>query len=47
MYEEVWLSKLPEKPKLRTYLQFKDTISVENHLRVNLPKWKRSLVSQF
>ena len=46
MYEEVWRNKVLEKPKLRTYVQLKESICVENHLKVNLPKWKRSLISQ-
>lgn len=36
MYEDVWQNKLLEKPKLRTYCKFKENISAESHLTVNL-----------
>ena len=34
------------KPKLRTYATFKDDLSVEGHLKCQLQKWKRALISR-
>ena len=46
MFEEVWQDGIKEKPKLRTYILFKNKFEVEPYLTANLPKWKRSLISQ-
>ena len=46
MYEEAWIEELKTKPKLRTYVKFKEEFRVEPFLTANIPKWKRSLLSQ-
>ena len=46
MYEEVWCMEVEEKPKLRTYKHIKQSIRVEPHLKVNMCKWKRALISR-
>ena len=44
MFEEAWLHQAREKPKLRTYVQFKTEFRAEDHLKVNLTKGRRSLL---
>ena len=46
MYEEIWQNEVECKPKLRTYKEVKRTFEIEPYLKVNIPKWKRSLISQ-
>ncbi len=41
-----WEHKCSTKPKLRTYISFKQDIDVAPHLCCNLPKYERSLISQ-
>ena len=44
-YEDTWRTQVNEKPKLRSYRQFKHEICAEPYIKANLPKWKRVLVS--
>ena len=46
-YKENWISKVRQKPKLRTYKQFKLNFGPEKYLYLNLSKHKRSLLAQF
>ena len=46
MYEQTWLEEVSEKPKLRTYKDIKWKYEAEPHLKIALPKWKHSLISQ-
>ena len=41
-----WKDKLVFKPKLRTYLQFKDTLEVEKYIKFNLTPCERSHMAQ-
>ena len=45
MFNKVWCSMVENKPKLRTFKQIKPTYCVEPYLRVNVHKWKRTLIS--
>ncbi|XP_023814791.1 uncharacterized protein LOC111947977 [Oryzias latipes] len=45
-YEKDWKMKLLQKPKLRTYLQIKDTFSAESYVIYNLKRGQRSLCAQ-
>ena len=44
---EKWQKSLPNKPKLRTYITFKDTYEQENYLKINLSRTERSYLAQF
>ena len=46
MYEQVWNEGVQQKPKLRTYKQFKNKIEVEPYLRANVPRWKRAILAR-
>ena len=46
MYESELLSAIGGKPKLQTYKHLKDNIGVENYLKANVAKHKRSLICQ-
>ncbi len=41
-----WTHQCSTKPKLRTYVTFKDNVDVAAHISCNLPKYERSLISQ-
>ena len=41
-----WRHNCSTKPKLRTYVTFKDNVEVASHIVCNLPKYERSLISQ-
>ncbi len=41
-----WTHQCSTKPKLRTYVTFKDDTNVSAHISCNLPKYERSLISQ-
>ena len=41
-----WEHHCATKPKLRTYVTFKNDINVATHINCNMPKYDRSLVSQ-
>ncbi len=41
-----WIHHCSTKPKLRTYVTFKSNTTVANHLKCNLPKYERSVISQ-
>ncbi len=41
-----WEHKCSTKPKLRTYMTFKQNMTVASHLCCNMPKYERSLISQ-
>ncbi len=43
---ENWRHKCSTKPKLRTYITFKNDLDVASHLCCNMPKYERSLISQ-
>ncbi len=43
---ENWRHKCSTKPKLRTYITFKNDMDVASHLCCNMPKYERSLISQ-
>ncbi len=38
-----WTHQCSTKPKMRTYVTFKDDINVSAHIRCNLPKYERSI----
>jgi len=41
-----WLEDVKNKPKLRTYAQFKNTFGVENYVTLNLTRQQRSMLAQ-
>ncbi len=41
-----WRHNCSTKPKLRTYVTFKNNVEVASHIACNLPKYERSLISQ-
>ncbi len=41
-----WEHNCSTKPKLRTYVTFKDKLEVASHVNCNMPKYDRSLISQ-
>jgi len=43
---ESWLEEIHRKPKLRTYITFKSTFTVENYVRFGYNKKNRSLMAQ-
>ena len=45
--EQSWRSDLQNKPKLRSYMKFKNNINVENHVTYCKSKHTRSLIAQF
>ncbi len=45
-FETDWRHSCSTKPKLRTYVTFKDNVEVAAHISCNLPKYERSLISQ-
>ena len=42
-----WSSSISNKPKLRTYINFKDTLTTEQYVTAFLPKYQRSALSKF
>ena len=42
-----WLTKLAEKPKLRTYRTFKEEFGTEKYVEIYMPRAQRSLYAQF
>ena len=47
MEREQWQNNLLTKPKLRTYITFKNSYEQENYLRINLSRAERSYLAQF
>ena len=45
-YEKVWLNNCLQKPKLRTYVTFKDTFKTESNLFHFLSRQHRSFIAQ-
>ena len=45
-YEKVWLNNCLQKPKLRTYVTFKDTFKTESYLFHFLSRQHRSFIAQ-
>ena len=45
--ENDWKNKLKTKPKLRTYIKFKDWYKTEDYVRFNICRRQRSLMAQF
>jgi hypothetical protein len=43
---EAWLNQIQYKPKLRTYITFKDTFSSEGYLEKCIPKYRRALFTK-
>ncbi len=41
-----WADKLDGKPKLRTYILFKDAYSTEDYVKYCFPRYQRSLLAQ-
>ena len=41
-----WEHQCATKPKLRTYVKFKNDVKVANHISSNISKYERSLISQ-
>ena len=41
-----WLDELHSKPKLRTYMTFKDNINTENYVKSFMSRRRRSLLAQ-
>lgn len=46
LQNQEWLNNLPSKPKLRTYVTFKDKVCTEPYIYNNLCKGTRSIMSQ-
>ena len=44
--EDMWLTELINKPKLRTYILFKNTLITENYVSSYLSRYQRSLIAQ-
>ena len=44
---EDWKDKLLAKPKLRTYIKFKENYSTEDYVKYNISRRQRSLMAQF
>ena len=47
LMQEEWEKSLPSKPKLRTYIKFKETLKTEEYVKVCLSRMQRSLLAQF
>ncbi len=47
LMEEKWKFGITLKPKLRTYIKYKDTLQVENYVQYCHSRYKRSLIAQF
>lgn len=45
--EHDWKNAVKSKPKLRTYVKFKNTYVTEGYVNSCLPRFQRSLLSQF
>ena len=45
--EHDWKNAVMSKPKLRTYVKFKNTYVIEGYVNSCLPRFQRSLLSQF
>ena len=45
--ESRWKRQLPLKPKLRFYIRFKESLTVESYVKYNLSPSQRSLTAQF
>ena len=45
-YEREWQQKINNKPKLRTYIEWKSSFGVEGYIKLNLPKQHRSILAQ-
>ncbi len=45
--KDLWWSEVEEKPKLRTYVLFRDRNDLNLLVRSNLPRYQRSLLSRF
>ena len=45
--EHKWKQDVESKPKLRLYKTFKTNLKPANHLQSYIPRYKRSLLSQF
>ena len=43
----IWQDEITNKPKLRTYIGFKDIIETEHYVRSFMPKHQRSVFSKF
>ena len=46
-FENGWLEKIKELPKLRLYKEIKRNFSTENYIKMNIPKYHRSILAQF
>ncbi len=46
-FDTDWEYHCSTKPKLRTYTTFKSNTDTATHLKCNLPKYERSIISQF
>ena len=46
VYESHWLELCTQKPKLRTYLKFKNNYSSEPYVKQFMPRQRRSLIAQ-
>ncbi len=42
-----WLEEIQSKPKLRTYMLFKEEFGIENYVKFHMSKRNRSLLAQF
>ena len=47
IYQDSWVAEKSQKPKLFNYLCIENELGVARHLKVNVSKFKRSLISQF
>ena len=45
--ENDWKFKITNKPKLRTYVRFKDHHNTEDYVKFNISRKQRSLMAQF
>ena len=46
-YSDIWRESLINKPKLRSYLNFKTNFELEHYVKLNLTKHERSVLAQF
>ena len=45
--KSLWSNNISNKPKLRTYITFKDTLDTEQYVTAFLPKYQRSIFAKF
>lgn len=43
--QDIWLREIQQKPKLRTYIQFKDNLKPEKYVCSSIPRYQRSIMA--